>query len=540
MKSAYNIAQITAEIQTIDDQFESLRFEQQLRLIERRLHLCAELNAVQSITCSMPPEILSHIIHTLIQDPSTHLTIAPTLFCVGAVCTHWRRTVWTSPQLWSVIQLVWPALVIDDSYAPLKNMVPFAQLFYKNSGSLPVDLSLFSSRWDPTAEQAEELMKIILKNGKRLRSLFVTSLTPTFSASFIRLAYTELPLLETVNVRWDHCPDHEDSRSLFCHAPRLSCLHMTLPDNIFTDKLFSFKIPSNQLTTLHLRGFNPTHALYMLSLCPLLVEFDYSCERSPTGLPNRIGTLRVPVTLTLLERLRWSILKTWLHEEVDGFLLKRFAFPSLQELTWGAVIDDMEIEDCEPFFACIENSLKVLNCYRAQTWKSLDIWKKFDHISELRLSIDRRNSPGFKFSDGVKSLECLTLQPNQVNLLPRLRSLYISFTFSFLFAVSGGGDGYKNESSLEFTIICLLYSRRRTAIDVDLVDDFISLDFDPNSDHWQHYQRLEEFHFEFSDEADGDRKFDWDDFDDYIGEFDEVTRDAKFKRTLLSSFDVMW
>ncbi|KAF7771117.1 hypothetical protein Agabi119p4_7091 [Agaricus bisporus var. burnettii] len=523
MKSADDITQITAEIQIIDDQVESLR-KQQLPLIERRLHLCAELNAVQSITCSMPAEILSHIIYTLIRDPYTYY-ITPKLFRVAAVCTHW----------------LWPVLAADRSNAHLMNMVPFIQLFYKNSGSLPVDLSLYSSSWDPTAEQAEDLMKVILKNGKRLRSLFVTSLTPTFSDSFIQSADTELPLLETVKVSWDHCPDREDSRSLFRHAPRLSWLHMTLPDNIFTDKLFSFKIPSNQLTTLHLRGFNPTHALYMLSLCPLLVEFDYSCECSSTGLPNRLGTLRVPVTLTRLERLRWSILKTWLHEEVDGFLLKRFAFPSLQELTWGAVIDDMEIEDCEPFFACIKNSLEVLNCYRAQTWESLDIWKKFDHISELRLSINRCNSPGFKYSDGVDTLECLTLQPNQVNLLPRLRSLYIFFNFSPPPADNDDDDdNYEDESSLEFAITCLLYSRRRTAIAVDLVDNFNSLDFDPSSDHWQRYQRLEKFQFAFSDEADDDLKFDWDVFDDFIREFEEVTRDAKVKRTLSPFFEIVW
>ncbi|XP_006462287.1 hypothetical protein AGABI2DRAFT_119145 [Agaricus bisporus var. bisporus H97] len=183
MKSADDIAQIRTEIQIIDDQVESLR-KQQLPLIERRLHLCAELNAVQSITCSMPAEILSHIIYTLIRDPYTHY-ITPKLFRVAAVCTHWRRTVWTSPQLWTVIQLVWPVLAVDRSNAHLMNMVPFIQLFYKNSGSLPVDLSLYSSSWDPTAEQTEDLMKVILNNGKRLRSLFVTYLTPTFSESFI-------------------------------------------------------------------------------------------------------------------------------------------------------------------------------------------------------------------------------------------------------------------------------------------------------------------------------------------------------------------
>ncbi|EKM82263.1 hypothetical protein AGABI1DRAFT_126593 [Agaricus bisporus var. burnettii JB137-S8] len=516
MKSADDIAQITTEIQIIDDQVESLR-KQQLPLIERRLHLCAELNAVQSITCSMPAEILSHIIYTLIRDPYTY------------------QSSFVLPP-----SLVWPVLAADRSNAHLMSMVPFIQLFYKNSGSLPVDLSLYSSSWDPTAEQAEDLMKVILKNGKRLRSLFVTSLTPTFSDSFIQSADTELPLLETVKVSWDHCPDREDSRSLFRHAPRLSWLHMTLPDIIFMDNPFSLNIPSNQLTTLHVHGFNPTHALYMLSLCPLLVEFDYSCECIPTALPNRLEALHVPVTLTRLERLRWT-LKTRLGEEVDGLLLKSFAFPSLQELTWGAVIDDMEIEDCEPFFACLKNSLEVLNCYRAQTWESLDIWKKFDHISELRLSIDCCNSPGFKYSDGVDTLECLTLQPNQINLLPRLRSLYIFFNFSPPPADNDDDDdNYEDESSLEFAITYLLYSRRRTAIAVDLVDNFNSLDFDPSSDHWQRYQRLEKFQFAFSDEADDDLKFDWDVFDDFIREFEEVTRDAKVKRTLSSFFEIVW
>ncbi|KAJ3571291.1 hypothetical protein NP233_g3837 [Leucocoprinus birnbaumii] len=129
------------EIDFINQEFSRLDSSIRLLLAEKA-SLSRRLNELESDTRIIPPETLSLIFHhaCLFDEPvnaipeQTQINIAP-LFQIGAVCSLWRQTAWSTPALWSTI-------IADIQVKNAESIASLLEICLHNAGTIPLTLDL--------------------------------------------------------------------------------------------------------------------------------------------------------------------------------------------------------------------------------------------------------------------------------------------------------------------------------------------------------------------------------------------------------------
>lgn len=168
------------------------------------------------------------------------------LFNLGAVCSHWRHTAWSSPRLWTRIVLSRVSPPPCDLEGT-KKYVSFLGLFYNNLGGLKIEMSVLDARrvWRSDKLETKIFWRMVLKeHGTKLRSLHAVLLNRHSWAAIESLCKAiEFPFLEEVDLSWERLiSPRNHSGIIFRQSPRLIRPSTTLTSDDI-QKTFPLKFP---------------------------------------------------------------------------------------------------------------------------------------------------------------------------------------------------------------------------------------------------------------------------------------------------------
>jgi hypothetical protein len=119
------------------------------------------MNDLSAVTSILPTEILSVIFERVCSEPKFS---AVTL---GAVCSHWRETAWSSTNLWSAFHT---SFLLGRENVPHRS-VDLLHLYFLNARSVPVSIHLHDrphtlpSPPDEPTVPFQDFMELIFKNN---------------------------------------------------------------------------------------------------------------------------------------------------------------------------------------------------------------------------------------------------------------------------------------------------------------------------------------------------------------------------------------
>lgn len=325
-RSREEINQLHAKIRQLD--------ESVAELSRMRAALLEELNHVQPQISVLPQEILS-VIFQFAFPPPKFGAFPPkdnnTIFggvegadyswfkiyrTLNNVSTHWRRTLASTPDLWTNVDLH-----IQDG--PLETYKTFLPQFLKNSGDLPLNLSFHFPEYidlDDDILIHPTVDTLLLDNFARIKNLHLTFPPPAW---FLRsLAHFE---------QLTHCSlENAHDSSLHLSLDRMPLVsELTLIGNPVV-------LPSPCLiTVLNLSRIPLNAAFRMITSCPNLIELHI---RAPGYIWDPDTSYPVETfTLPRLEVLDWvalSVTGTILDIPWEVSLMNHIHVPSLRALSW--------------------------------------------------------------------------------------------------------------------------------------------------------------------------------------------------------------
>jgi len=139
---------VCGRLKDVDDQ---LRTAQALvaNLLRTRQLVATQINSThnQDLFRRMPSEVLGHIFEDC--GPSYALR-------VGAVCRKWRRIAWSTPQLWTIIDIR-----LVNNRTSLNSTLIFAREWLNRSGQLPLTIHITGSATSASSLQMNGMKTII-------------------------------------------------------------------------------------------------------------------------------------------------------------------------------------------------------------------------------------------------------------------------------------------------------------------------------------------------------------------------------------------
>jgi hypothetical protein len=334
MDPVEEINQINSTVTTIEREINELS--------HKRANLLRRLNFLQSLVISkLPSEILARIFRHAHEPlkPNGYL-FSPafprfpkyvcTLFRIGAVCSQWRETAWSSPQLWTFIPLWGRFSGKSMDYAAL------TRTFCTNSGSLPI--SLYIRLWEPEPEnQVDESMNLIFaENSGRLKSLHL--LNPSERSNIVwpiicKYAQQDIEFsqLADVAIDWDDWRIPEKG-AIFCNSPLLRSLSLRASPR----RCIMLDFPWSQLTKVNLTGISPNYSIKILYRCSNLIEFhnvihDHVPRDIENPIPPQDNRTFVQPNMQVMT---WDVRDG--HHAIDAVLVTRFRFPNIRNLHWNS------------------------------------------------------------------------------------------------------------------------------------------------------------------------------------------------------------
>jgi hypothetical protein len=455
------------------------------KLYHKRANLLHRLNFLQSSGISrFPSEILAQIFsHTLELLKPNHSLLSlnfpfpgyvSALFKFGAVCSHWRQTAWSSPQLWTFIPF-------SDKFSS-RDFAALARTFCSKSGNLPI--SLYTHRWAPTlTEQVDETMHLIVaENSGRLKSIQFNNYSVYNRIVWpILCKYAQQDIkfsqLAEVVIGWDSEPIPQEG-TIFRSSPLLRSLLLRASSG----QCIMLDFPWSQLTKVNLYRISPNCTIKILYRCSNLIEFHNVMDGHK---PSRARDIENPIP----PQDNWTFIRpnmqvmTWdarnRNHEINAVLVTRFRFPNIRHLIWHTFYDAFEHDDAIRDFVTEMRQLETLKSFKGpRILRSIlqQNIEPFHSLSSLFLNcIDDQDCPQF--------LHALTVQSGKETPLPNLRILDIS------------GDDIPYDNA-----ILLARSRRNGPVppfdlgkemDLEANDMALMAAYDPTSPHWHAHSRLE-------------------------------------------------
>ncbi|KAF9441245.1 hypothetical protein P691DRAFT_779873 [Macrolepiota fuliginosa MF-IS2] len=264
---------------------------------------------------------------------------------VGAVCTYWRETVWSTPRLWT-------SFTIDNKFWKTANRTAVLRLYFQNAGNHALDITFTSLPRDYTSRRStggrripgEDVFDTIFThNPNRLGSLTFTQYPVSWFPYISEISKSPyFSNLQSLNVRDLRFGTANISQTITLHlVPRLTTLSLHGTTNtifIFPPDVWShilhLKLSSIPSTAALQLALNCATHLETLTLTLLdLTELDDDSSLSQhysTHLPNE------PITFPNLKSFSFGEPESdippqcWDSSLGRGLLL----FPSLTHLTF--------------------------------------------------------------------------------------------------------------------------------------------------------------------------------------------------------------
>ena len=271
------------------------------------VRLIDQYHALTSPIRRIPREILQEIfINCLPADRPAVMSDREAPLLIGRVCSGWRSTSQSTPELWTSVHVSIPNtnlsasgptnvdyVVASNRLAKLRTAA--LQEWLQRSGSLPVDISFFQGEdwtyrpldFNPINEP-HPIVDTILSISRRWRKLSVAAQGPSMVCLLTRPH--DLPLLETLDLSFPSMGQSivaESPKSEYnvFRTPSLRRLSFTQSSGDFLD----FPVNWANLTDLAMEGdswegLSLHHAVRLLSQCPQLVRCSLEI-RMPGGPP---------------------------------------------------------------------------------------------------------------------------------------------------------------------------------------------------------------------------------------------------------------
>lgn len=242
------------------------------------------------------------------------------LLSASRTCTFWRKTIISTPSLWSQIEVDGMLLHSITFSLGLRHI-----LLYSRGSPLDICISDLHER------QEDRGLAFLFDSSNRLETL---SLKPyPGDLQLYRGLKDRVPSLKTLLVDYEQLEEDEADFALFSNAPKLSNLTLKLP-MVSDSDLESTKIPSlpwEQLEKMTLVGTNMLQAREILSRCQNLSSLDLSVQ-----LAGALSHTRKRITLPKLKILSITIPENLMGHNSHLFTLRQifdaFVLPSLEDL----------------------------------------------------------------------------------------------------------------------------------------------------------------------------------------------------------------
>ncbi len=301
---------------------------------DKRVGLLRRLDALQSKTRVLPPEVLSLIFqHACVFRKSLGVERlvmgkpprSRDLFCVflGSISHSWRQVAWSAPRLWTTLSF----FVDADKF---ENAASVLELYFTNVRGLPITLRLiFDYDYAPSPED-DSLARILFKEENLQKLETLKLLWPP--ASWLTRFSNPFSQLVKISLAGDGDWTPITNAAFLSNAPNLRTMSLRCINP-------SLNAPWSLITILKLKEVSAAGALRCLIQSPNLVEFYYIY---PTYYPD-FGDddvsdeegedppeLSDVLTLHHLQTLHWSFKLNF----ASDLFLHRIKLPALRSLTW--------------------------------------------------------------------------------------------------------------------------------------------------------------------------------------------------------------
>lgn len=324
---------------------------------------------------------------------------------LAAVCSRWRRIIFTTQRLWTNI------IICFNGRAEVHSKAGLLKLYLENSGALPLDVTLYfqNCKGDLNYLVHPSVDYLIWRNAQRITSFSL--LTPPSLVSWTTLI-THLSRLREFNLQAEGINSQEVL--LFLNISSLSRVSLTS----FSGNVI---LPLYHVTVLNLVNVPCNLCFHLLHQCTNLTSYYM---RNPADLiDNDSWTPSDPaliMTRTNLKRFTWE----FGHIYWDNLMLRHLRFPQLQSLTWvhfrDGLIPKSQRASTEKFCSHLSESLEQIEINGR-----IELFKLFPEThSELK-----QIAIGGNFWPGDLAHTVLKLNPsectNGVTPFPKLTDLVI-------------------------------------------------------------------------------------------------------------------
>ena len=201
------------EIERIQATLEDIHMKRQQDQDQLLSQHIDQYHALTSPTQQLLQEILLEIlVHCLPKDHNTFMSLHEAPLLLGRICSSWRATSPSAPQLWTTIHVTVP----DPAYMHLKQEIMMAehiispthmvrlqtaalQEWLNRSGSLPVDTPCNQRARADRANTAQPIVDVILSVAQRWRNITVKA-PADIMMSFVTHPPHNLPSLNILRV----------------------------------------------------------------------------------------------------------------------------------------------------------------------------------------------------------------------------------------------------------------------------------------------------------------------------------------------------
>lgn len=209
----------------------------------------------------LPNEVLNDIFllcrgENYLCGPGQSAVWPPLLLTLGEVCVYWRKTIVSTPSLWSAI-----SVDIDEEHeGPSFGLL---DLYLRRSGQSPLTISLRIGYTEQ--EKAEQVLQRLIQHSHRWRYVTLYLDSNIFRGDTIMALRGKLPLLQRLELEADFDLEEEENPDnlelqAFESMPSMHTLHLGACSS-------RMMLPWAQVVHLDRRECTPSQFLRCLSLC---------------------------------------------------------------------------------------------------------------------------------------------------------------------------------------------------------------------------------------------------------------------------------
>ena len=301
---------LSRELEEVGYELEYLQ-NLQAEVEERQVLIKREINAYSAPILHLPSEMTLEIFTTYLSGISwdhlasgQSLSVSQTPLLFGRICNAWRELAWSTPILWSSIQLD----LMEYRVTPLDPAL--VEQWLVRSGTSPLSICVVSDQGRVPAFESSTwpILKLVARHAERWRNAALK--LPLYLYDPIIFIKGRLPSLQCLRLSFEDKYDRRIQLGTFSVAPRLSDFCLT------GSNLPHFVLTTNQLTKLTLRGIDAGACLDMLrrspnvthcaiqyvfhvgtvrnTLAPHLETLELSCSASSETISNIFDSLNIP------------------------------------------------------------------------------------------------------------------------------------------------------------------------------------------------------------------------------------------------------